>query len=200
MKVVPQGDGTYKRYKADGTEITGTTSKSANTDLIYDGVTSPADFVRVGGGVDTLSDGTPLCIVHLSDRDSPYAITESRLYYWDGDSWEYTVVQNADFPYHSQPKLAVVDDSIYVADIKVVSGVNEIVKYISADGGVSFDGGELITTSSTFGQYNPLVSPGSGGSQNLIWHTRIHRNYSEVNAGTFIPPGTVGVGMFLVWP
>lgn len=42
MKVIPQGTGSFKKYRADGVELTGTTTQTANTDQIWNGQTIAA--------------------------------------------------------------------------------------------------------------------------------------------------------------
>lgn len=157
MKIVPQGNGTFLAYKADGTSLT-LPSSSTNKDNVYNGA-SGADWVRNAGSAQI--DGTiPTLIQARCNKTTPYAMNGLYLYKWNGSAWATTTIQSSDFPASITPFNIIFQGTYYCLTDKVISGITQAVVFTSTNNGQSYDNGVLYTneTFSLHGMFSSNVT------------------------------------------
>lgn len=190
INILPDGDGTFTIRESDKTTIIAAPANESTMELID---TDTANhYWAVGGGMGVLSDGSPIFAAGRRSSSDPYATESIGVWTVSAGVWSYQELQNSNFPHYYPPRIVVGGNGIFVTTGKVVSDIVEIISFISLDDGASWGNVRNETSGSLFDNYYAVPSPRNATSNNLLFHSRLSRNYSELIFATLILEFTPG--------
>lgn len=178
INILPDGDGTFTLRESDKTTTIASPATHLTSEVVY---SDDANFyTALGGGVINLADGTPMLAIARRSASTPYATTSMGVWTVSAGVWSYDELQTTGFPHYTVPRIVSGAGGTFVTSSDESSGVVELISYLSKDAGVSWETARAETSGSSFDNYYAVPSPRDADENNLLFHSRISRNYSEL--------------------